>query len=133
MNKFITIILLSAGLISSFSCTSVHETSLKEAYKDSFMIGCAVNPSHTSGGLVPANELILKHFNAISPENCLKAYIFTDWKVWITLHDIVEASGFFVRSMIVWDKGFEAMGYGWRTAHELCMCGLSESAPPFAS
>ena len=71
--------------------------------------------------------------NALANAGRVKgAYIFTDWKVWITLHDIVEASGFFVRSMIVWDKGFEAMGYGWRTAHELCMCGLSESAPPFA-
>lgn len=57
----------------SASCTSVNtETTLKDAYADSFMIGCAVNPLHTGGHLEQATDLILEHFNAISPENCLK-------------------------------------------------------------
>lgn len=71
MKNFISSIL--AALLTIASCSQApQETSLKEAYSDSFMVGCAVNPMHTSGRLAPANELILKHFNAISPENCLK-------------------------------------------------------------
>ena len=65
--------LVAAVAVMMSSCTSVpEETSLKDAYADSFMIGCAVNPLHTSGRLEQANELIFKHFNALSPENCLK-------------------------------------------------------------
>lgn len=71
MKNFISSIL--AALLTIASCSQApQETSLKEAYSDSFMVGCAVNPMHTSGRLAPDNELILKHFNAISPENCLK-------------------------------------------------------------
>lgn len=71
MKNFISSIL--AALLTIASCSQApQETSLKEAYSDSFMVGCAVNPKHTSGRLPQANELILKHFNAISPENCLK-------------------------------------------------------------
>ena len=71
MKNFISSIL--AALLTIASCSQApQETSLKEAYSDSFMVGCAVNPMHTSGQLTKANELILKHFNAISPENCLK-------------------------------------------------------------
>ncbi len=71
MKNFISSIL--AALLTIASCSQApQETSLKEAYSDSFMVGCAVNPMHTSGRLASANELILKHFNAISPENCLK-------------------------------------------------------------
>ena len=63
------IIALSGALLLTAACSSFSEqTSLKEAYADSFMIGCAVNPSHTSGRLIQANELLFKHFNAISPE-----------------------------------------------------------------
>jgi endo-1,4-beta-xylanase len=60
-------------LLTAACCTdNPSETTLKEAYSDSFMIGCAVNPLHTGGRLEQARSLILEHFNAISPENCLK-------------------------------------------------------------
>ena len=66
--------MIMAAAMALAACSQTPaETSLKDAYADSFMIGCAVNPSHTGGRLEQANELILKHFNAISPENCLKA------------------------------------------------------------
>jgi DNA modification methylase len=47
------------------------------------------------------------------------AYVFTDWRMWLSLYDVLEAAGFGVRSMIVWDKGIPGMGRGWRTQHEL--------------
>ena len=49
------------------------------------------------------------------------AYIFTDWRMWVYLFDIVEGSGFGVRNMLVWDKKSPGMGNGWRSQHELIM------------
>jgi DNA modification methylase len=49
------------------------------------------------------------------------AYVFTDWRMWVNLFDVMESSGFGVRNMIVWDKGSPGMGMGWRTQHELVM------------
>ena len=73
MKNLRTIAASAAALMLAAACsTAPQHTSLKDAYADSFMIGCAVNPSHTSGRLAQANGLILEHFNAISPENCLK-------------------------------------------------------------
>ncbi len=46
--------------------------SLKEAYSDAFKIGVAVTPGNIDGSQPKSEELILKHFNAVSPENCLK-------------------------------------------------------------
>lgn len=71
-NFFRSLILPSVLLLTACSTDNTSETTLKKAYSDSFMIGCAVNPLHTGGLLGQATSLILEHFNAISPENCLK-------------------------------------------------------------
>lgn len=52
---------------------------------------------------------------------CVVSYIFTDWRMWLYLFDLVEGSGFGVRSMIVWNKKAVGMGSGWRSQHELIM------------
>jgi DNA modification methylase len=57
------------------------------------------------------------------------AYVFTDWRMWTSLFDVVESSGFGVRGMIVWDKGTPGMGKGWRSQHELVMWAAKETAP----
>ena len=49
------------------------------------------------------------------------AYIFTDWRMWTYLFDIVEAAGLGVRNMLVWNKQSPGMGNGWRAQHELVM------------
>jgi len=51
----------------------------------------------------------------------LVAYIFTDWRMWVYLYDIVESNGLGVKNMIVWNKKSPGMGVGWRTQHELIM------------
>jgi len=56
--------------------------------------------------------------------SCGQCYIFTDWRMWINLFDVVEANGFSVRSMIVWDKETAGMGQGWRAQHELILYGM---------
>ena len=50
-------------------------------------------------------------------------YVFTDWRMWTYTFDVAESAGYRVRSMIVWDKGTPGMGVGWRTQHELILCG----------
>ena len=72
MKKFRLLASYGALLLMAACSSSYEHTSLKEAYADSFMMGCAVNPLHTGGRLEQARDLILEHFNAISPENCLK-------------------------------------------------------------
>lgn len=51
----------------------------------------------------------------------LLAYVFTDWRMWVNLFDVVESKGYGVRGMIVWDKETPGMGIGWRHQHELVM------------
>jgi DNA modification methylase len=57
------------------------------------------------------------------------AYVFTDWRMWVPLFDVMEGAGFGVRSMIVWDKEHPGMGKGWRAQHELIMCGCRVRDP----
>jgi endo-1,4-beta-xylanase len=63
------------GLIplTIYAQTGTVNKTLKDAYKDAFLIGAAVNPSITSGRDKASLDILLKHFNAISPENVLKA------------------------------------------------------------
>jgi len=65
----------------------------------------------------------------ISQANASLVYLFTDWRMWVNLFDCVESSGFGVRAMIVWDKGTLGLGRGWRSQHELILCGAAETAP----
>ena len=58
----------------------------------------------------------------------LWCYVFTDWRMWVYLFDVMESLGFGVRSMIVWDKGIPGMGRGWRSQHELVMFGIHVKA-----
>lgn len=66
--------------------------------------------------------------NVLENVPALVAYIFTDWRMWINLFDVVEAIGFGVRNMIVWNKKTPGMGMGWRTQHELIMYGQRTKA-----
>lgn len=66
------------ALVSAVLCSCgaqppapVHGT-LKEAYADAWKMGVAVEPFNISGRQPEAVELILKHFNALSPGNSLK-------------------------------------------------------------
>ena len=54
-------------------------------------------------------------------------YVFTDWRMWVNLFDVVESSGYGVRNMIVWNKEFPGMGMGWRAQHELILCGTRKN------
>lgn len=51
----------------------VSEKTLKDVYKDAFLIGVAVNPTITSGKDKESQNIVVKQFNAITPENVMKA------------------------------------------------------------
>ncbi len=74
-------------LISSLSFLSVQSllaqqrlSSLKEAFKNDFLIGTAMGAEHILEKDAKANELIKKEFNAITPENHMKSMnIHPEW------------------------------------------------------
>ncbi|WP_419211753.1 endo-1,4-beta-xylanase [Maribacter sp. X9] len=50
-------------------------TSLKEAYKEAFLMGVAVNESIVSGRDSVSQQIILEQFNSVTPENIMKAEV----------------------------------------------------------
>ena len=73
-------------------------------------------------------QALIKGTLALVPISVSVVYVFTDWRMWVNLFDVVEACGYGVRSMIVWNKESPGMGMGWRSQHELIMCGTRENA-----
>jgi endo-1,4-beta-xylanase len=65
-------LVISIPLGTSAQTAEVNQK-LKDVYKDAFLIGAAVNPSITSGRDKASQDIVLKHFNAITAENVLKA------------------------------------------------------------
>jgi DNA modification methylase len=59
------------------------------------------------------------------------AHVFTDWRMWSYLFDVMESAGYNVKSMVVWDKGSAGLGNGWRAQHELVMCGVGGAGYKF--
>ena len=72
-------------------------------------------------------QALIKGTLALVPISVSVVYVFTDWRMWVNLFDVVEAYGYGVRSMIVWNKESPGMGMGWRSQHELIMCGTREN------
>jgi endo-1,4-beta-xylanase len=64
-------------LVSSIPLTASAQTgaankTLKDVYKDAFLIGAAVNPAVVSGRDSASQQIVLKHFNSITVENAMK-------------------------------------------------------------
>lgn len=63
--------LLSSGCAFRQSASSA--VTLREAYRDSFLIGTAVNEAIVSGTDQAAQEIVVRHFSSITVENAMKA------------------------------------------------------------
>lgn len=64
---------IALGLTAcSLGLVQKSEPTLKDAFKNSFYVGAALNNAQTTGKDVQAQSLIKKQFNTISPENVLK-------------------------------------------------------------
>lgn len=69
--------------------------SLKETFKNDFLIGTALNPFQIQQKDTAVNRLVLQHFNAITPENSMKAmHLHPQWdKYNFTMADQLVAYG----------------------------------------
>jgi len=69
-----TLVILLAGLFLTVGCsTQIQNESLQTALKNKFLIGVAMNEAQINGTDTAAVELILKHFNSVVAENCMKS------------------------------------------------------------
>ena len=59
--------------INAHAQNTVNAKTLKDVYKDAFLIGVAVNPAIVSGKDKRAQEIVIDQFNSITPENVMKA------------------------------------------------------------
>lgn len=100
----------------------------QEAGKKSGSIGTRGNETIENDTLSTRGYMALMK-GVFNCANVGVAYIFTDWRMWINLFDVVESSGYGVRNMIVWDKGTPGMGRGWRSQHELIMAAMKVTQP----
>ena len=67
------------GLLSASHLWS-QAPSLKETFKNDFLIGTALNPWQIQQKDSAANRLVLQHFNSITPENSMKAtHLHPEW------------------------------------------------------
>lgn len=100
------------------------------------LVVLAMDPPYCSGGYqeahraagtygqVAADNLSSRGFQAllrevITASGASVSYVFTDWRQWPNLLDVLEGGGLAVRGMIVWDKGWSAWGGLWRPSFEL--------------
>jgi endo-1,4-beta-xylanase len=67
------ICLVGSTPLSASAQTAAADKTLKDVYKDGFLIGAAVNPSITSGRDKASQDIVIKHFNTITVENAMKA------------------------------------------------------------
>lgn len=78
--KFLKIFLLAAAFLTGAyghaqpnGKTPPSNSTLKDAYKEAFLVGVAVNPAITSGKDKVSQEIVVKQFNSITVENVMKA------------------------------------------------------------
>ena len=60
------------GLFRTLPAAAEALTSLKEAFKNDFKVGAAINTAQITGRDVAGDALVKAQFNAIAPEDCLK-------------------------------------------------------------
>lgn len=77
MRTLIPIILLFVGCVApdpkEETDSQATNTTLKEAYKDAFLIGSALNGAIVSGEDQASQEIVINQFNTITAENVMKA------------------------------------------------------------
>jgi endo-1,4-beta-xylanase len=59
--------------VSMSTSKNKDERTLKDVYKNAFLIGVAVSPAVTSGRDKESQDIVIKHFNSITVENVMKA------------------------------------------------------------
>jgi len=61
------------ALLTIYNNVELSAQTLKDIYKDAFLVGAAVTPDITSGKDKTSQDIVIKHFNTITVENVMKA------------------------------------------------------------
>ncbi|MBP6981125.1 MAG: endo-1,4-beta-xylanase, partial [Bacteroides sp.] len=72
------ILMAGLGLVCLSGCKSTKgnsEVTLKDAFANKFLMGVAINDNQASGRDSAGAQLIIKHFNSVAPENCMKSEV----------------------------------------------------------
>ena len=72
-NYFLFIVQTVLVLSAQGQSSATDKRTLKDVYKDAFLVGTAVTPAITSGGDKATQAIVIKQFNAITVENVMKA------------------------------------------------------------
>jgi DNA modification methylase len=102
----------------------------QEAGRAAGSVGRRYNPKHVANDRLSTRGYQSLMKSAVFAINSPFIYVFTDWRMWISLFDMAEAAGAGVRSMIVWNKGTPGMGRGWRSQHEIILWAC-RAMPPY--
>lgn len=71
MKYFLLIAILAA---TAWSCAARQpEATLKDHFKNDFLIGAAINVDHVNGLDPKADSIVTKHFSSVVAENCMKS------------------------------------------------------------
>ncbi len=65
-----TVLILSVLLLGA---CAAKEPTLKQAFEGKFILGAAINEAQITGADVSGDAILVKHFGAIEPENCMKS------------------------------------------------------------
>ena len=72
------ILMAGLGLVCLSGCKSTksnREVTLKDIFANKFLMGVAINDNQASGRDSAGAQLIIKHFNSVAPENCMKSEV----------------------------------------------------------
>lgn len=107
-------VLLSLLLLAA---CSPKEPGLKDAFEGKFVLGAAVNVRQIAGADVKGDSVLVKHFGAIEPENCMKSA------------EIMPAFG-----QYQWDLADKYVEFGEKNGLEVyghCLIWHSQCTPDF--
>src|SRR5450631_3439084 len=75
MKKLLPVLLIAIMLNTHITSAQNTTTSLKEIFKNYFLIGTAINVQQIEEKDTAADKLIKQQFNSVTPENIMKAEI----------------------------------------------------------
>ncbi len=70
--KFVVLLSVFFLIVLVSTCDKSEQPGLKDVFKDDFYIGVALNEDQFTGRDARATAVVEKHFNSLTPENCLK-------------------------------------------------------------
>lgn len=75
LNKLALVVVSAFYFVDLNAQTVATPSSLKDAYKETFKLGCSVNNAVVSGRDAVSQKLVIQHFNTITAENEMKAEV----------------------------------------------------------